>query len=185
MYSAFLCPKVPFYAFSWNQPVGDYISGKSDSYQHGTHHFARTLRFCAFSFSAVRAQASLLHEIELCKIVLSSALCIVSIQVYSRHCNSVGAETVCRLFCGIPGNDENRGQTPSRFLLDVTKPAFLKEGFTISRVEGSTGGGACGCVVSEESRAAGKRSLSRPSRGQGTNIFTLRTSGTLYIAYIY
>lgn len=64
----------------------------------------------------------------------------------------------------------------NRFVLDVTKTEFLKEGFTISRVGGSTAsgaggaggfaGGAGGFAVPKEKGAAGKRSSSRPSSGK-------------------
>ena len=55
----------------------------------------------------------------------------------------------------------------NRFVLDVTKTEFLKEGFNISRVGGSTAGGATtGLAVSKEKGAVGKRSSSRPLSGK-------------------
>lgn len=62
------------------------------------------------------------------------------------------------------GSMESEDIDRNRFVLDVTKTDFLKEGFTISRVGGSTAGGASsGLPVSKEK---GKRSSSRPSSGK-------------------
>lgn len=54
----------------------------------------------------------------------------------------------------------------NRFVLDVTKTAFLKEDFSISRVGGSTVGGANSPTASNEKGERRKRPSSRPSSGK-------------------
>ncbi|CAM9458926.1 unnamed protein product [Laminaria digitata] len=79
----------------------------------------------------------------------------------------VGAYT----FDCLKGTMESEDTDRNRFVLDVTKAEFLKEGFRISRVGGSTAGGvSSGVAVPKEKGPAGKRSSSRPSSGKSDGV---------------
>ncbi|CAN0080547.1 unnamed protein product, partial [Scytosiphon promiscuus] len=64
----------------------------------------------------------------------------------------------------------------NRFVLDVTKTAFLREGFSISRVGGSTANGSTSPTVARERGDKGKRASSRPSSGKSDGV-TIDLSG--------
>lgn len=61
---------------------------------------------------------------------------------------------------------ESEDTDRNRFVLDVTKTAFLREGFSISRVGGSTVDGANSPTASSEKGEKSKRASSRPSSGK-------------------
>lgn len=61
---------------------------------------------------------------------------------------------------------ESEDTDRNRFVLDVTKTAFLREGFSISRVGGSAGDGANSPTGSNEKGEKSKRGSSRPSSGK-------------------
>lgn len=54
----------------------------------------------------------------------------------------------------------------NRFVVDVIKTAFLKEGFGISRVGGSVSDGATSPTAAKERGDVSKRASSRPSSGK-------------------
>lgn len=54
----------------------------------------------------------------------------------------------------------------NRFVVDVTKTAFLGEGFSISRIGGSTADGANSPTARSEKSEKSKRGSSRPSSGK-------------------
>lgn len=61
---------------------------------------------------------------------------------------------------------ESEDADRNRFVLDVTKTAFLREGFSISRVGGSAVDGATAPNEKGEKGEKGKRASSRPSSGK-------------------
>ena len=61
---------------------------------------------------------------------------------------------------------ESEDTDRNRFVLDVTKTAFLREGFAISRVGGSAVDGANSPTAHSEKGEKSKRASSRPSSGK-------------------
>lgn len=61
---------------------------------------------------------------------------------------------------------ESEDTDRNRFVLDVTKTAFLREGFSISRVGGSAVDGSNSPTAPNEKCEQSKRASSRPSSGK-------------------
>lgn len=70
----------------------------------------------------------------------------------------------------LKGKMESEDTDRNRFMMDVTKTDFLREGFSISRVGGSTANGANSPIApnekGEKSKRPSSRSSSRPSSGK-------------------
>lgn len=71
----------------------------------------------------------------------------------------------------LKGEMESEDTDRNRFLLDLTKTAFLREGFSISRVGGSTANGANSPAEGSRrpSSRGSSRASSRPSSGKVEN----------------